>query len=86
MCRLPRVAFVIMRLAAMPIACFAIVAMLPASARANLADDRSRCLARTGVPAQAKFDACTAVIESGQETPRGLISAFNSRGNVHLSN
>ena len=60
--------------------------MLPAALRAQQADDRSRCFAREGVSPEQKLEGCTALIESGGQTPQGLVAAFNSRGNVHLNN
>src|SRR3979409_1406992 len=58
--------------------------MLPAALRAQ-SEERSRCLARGGVSPEQKLNSCTAVIESGQETPQGLVAAFNNRGNANLS-
>jgi len=60
--------------------------MLPAATRAQQADDRSRCFAREGVSPGDKLESCTAVIQSGGQTPQGLVAAFNSRGNAHLNN
>ncbi len=60
--------------------------MLPVAIRAQQSDDRSRCFAREGVSAEDKLQSCTAVIQSGGQTPEGLVAAFNSRGNVHLNN
>jgi tetratricopeptide (TPR) repeat protein len=60
--------------------------MLPATARAQPIDERSRCLAREGVSPDQKVDSCTAVIDSGRETPQGLVAVLNSRGNAHLNN
>src|SRR6266566_782465 len=60
--------------------------MLPAAIRAQQSDDRSRCFAREGVSPEQKLANCTAVIESGGQTPQVLVGAFNSRGNAHLNN
>src|SRR6267143_4719524 len=60
--------------------------MLPAAIRAQQSDDRSRCFAREGVSPEDRLESCTAVIQSGGQTPQGLVAAFNSRGNVHLNN
>src|SRR5215470_17566350 len=60
--------------------------MLPAAIWAQQSDDRSRCFAREGVSPEQKLVSCTVVIESGGQTPQGLVAAFNSRGNAHLSN
>src|SRR5258706_429206 len=60
--------------------------MLPAATRAQQSDDRSRCFAREGASPEDKLQSCTAVIQSGGQTPQGLVAAFNSRGNVHLNN
>jgi tetratricopeptide (TPR) repeat protein len=59
---------------------------LPAAIRAQQSDDRSRCFAREGVSPEDKLESCTAVIQSGGQTPQGLVAAFNSRGNAHLNN
>jgi len=59
---------------------------LPAAIRAQQSDDRSRCFAREGVSPGDKLESCTAVIQSGGQTPQGLVAAFNSRGNAHLNN
>src|SRR5215475_15387002 len=64
----------------------AMTMMLPAAVVAQQSDDRSRCFAREGVSPEQKLVSCTAVIESGGQTPQGLVAAFNSRGNAHLSN
>jgi len=53
---------------------------LPAAIRAQQSDDRSRCFAREGVSPEDKLESCTAVIQSGGQTPQGLVAAFNSRG------
>jgi tetratricopeptide (TPR) repeat protein len=60
--------------------------ILPARTEAQQSDDRSRCLAREGVSPEDKLASCTAVIQSGGQTPQGLVAVFNSRGNIHLSN
>src|SRR6516162_6102103 len=60
--------------------------MLSPALRAEQSEARTRCFAREGVSIEQKLDACTAVIESGQETPRGLIAVFNARGNARLDN
>jgi tetratricopeptide (TPR) repeat protein len=60
--------------------------MLPAAIHAQQSDDRSRCFAREGVSPEDKLQSCTAVIQSGGQTPQGLVAVFNSRGNIHLSN
>ena len=60
--------------------------MLSPAVRAEQSEARTRCFAREGVSIEQKLDACTAVIESGQETPRGLIAVFNARGNARLDN
>jgi tetratricopeptide (TPR) repeat protein len=62
----------------------AITMMLPAAVRAQQSDDRSRCFAREGGAPEQKLASCTAVIESGGQTPQGLVAALNSRGNVYL--
>jgi len=59
--------------------------MLPAAISAQQSDDRGRCFAREGVSPEQKLRSCTAVIEAGGQAPQGLVAAFNSRGNVHLS-
>jgi len=59
--------------------------MVPAPIRAQQSDERRQCFAREGVAPEQKLESCTAVIESGGQTPQGLVAAFNSRGNVHLS-
>jgi len=58
----------------------ALMAALSSAAAAGLPEERRQCFARDGVPADQKLVACTALIESGQETPQGLVTAFNTRG------
>jgi tetratricopeptide (TPR) repeat protein len=64
----------------------AVIAMLPRTLHAEQSEARSRCLAREGPSIEQKLDACTAVIESGQETSRGLVAIYNARGNAYLGN
>jgi tetratricopeptide (TPR) repeat protein len=60
--------------------------MLAGRVCAEQSEARTRCLAREGVSIEQKLEACTAVIETGQETPRGLVAVFNARGNARLGN
>jgi tetratricopeptide (TPR) repeat protein len=60
--------------------------VLSGAIAAQQSDERRRCFASEGVTPQQKLESCTAVIESSRQTPQGLVAAFNSRGNVHLSN
>ena len=59
---------------------------LPATIAAQQPDERRQCFASEGVTPEQKLASCTAVIESGGQTPQRLAAAFNSRGNVHLAN
>jgi tetratricopeptide (TPR) repeat protein len=59
--------------------------VLPATVEARQSDKQSRCFAREGVSPEQKLEGCTAVIESGRQTSRGLVVAFTNRGNALLS-
>src|SRR5215475_15329381 len=63
----------------------AMTMMLPAAVVARQSDDRSRCFAREGVSPEDKLASCTAVIQSGGQTPQGLVAAYANRGNAHLN-
>jgi len=62
-----------------------ITIVLPATVCAQQPEERRRCFAREGVTPEQKLESCTALIESGGQTSQTRVAAFNSRGNVHLS-
>src|SRR5580704_5273224 len=53
---------------------------LSSGASAQLSDIMRLCSGRSEVPIEQKLGACTAVIESGQETPQYRAVAFERRG------
>jgi tetratricopeptide (TPR) repeat protein len=73
------------RAAAVALTAVTIIAF-PATVFAQQSDERRRCFASEGVTPEQKLAACTAVIESGGQTPQALVAVFNSRGNIHLGN
>src|SRR5215471_5979792 len=60
-------------------------AVLSGAASAGPAEERRQCLAREGISVEQKLAACTALIESGGETPQGLVAALISRGIAYHS-
>jgi tetratricopeptide (TPR) repeat protein len=59
--------------------------VLPTTVSAQQSDERRQCFASEGVTLQQKLDSCTLLIESGGQTSQIRVAAFNSRGNIHLS-
>jgi tetratricopeptide (TPR) repeat protein len=59
--------------------------VLPATVCAQQSDEGRRCFASAGVTPEQKFESCTLLIESGEQTSQTRVAAFNSRGNVHLN-
>jgi tetratricopeptide (TPR) repeat protein len=58
--------------------------VLPTTLSAQQSDVWRRCFASEGVTPEQKLESCTLLIESGGQTSRARVAAFNSRGNVHL--
>jgi tetratricopeptide (TPR) repeat protein len=55
-------------------------ALLPTAASAQSSTYWSQCLGRESFIVDAVIDGCTAVIQSGQEPPEKLATAFDNRG------
>jgi tetratricopeptide (TPR) repeat protein len=58
---------------------------LPTTVCAQQSDEQHRCFASEGVTPEQKLASCTLFIESGGQISQTRVAAFNSRGNVHLS-
>jgi tetratricopeptide (TPR) repeat protein len=74
-----------MRLTAAVALTAVITIVLPTAVCAQQSDERRRCFASEAVTPQQKLESCTLLIEAGGQTPQTRVGAFNSRGNVHLS-
>jgi tetratricopeptide (TPR) repeat protein len=70
---------------------FAAVALMAATilpsvqASAQQSTRRDECFAQNGVSPDLRLSACTAVIESGKESPRVLADALMRRGNAYFN-
>jgi len=54
-----------------------------ASVPASQASNRTRCAGTDNAPVDQRVAACTAVIQSGDETPQSLALAFSNRGHAY---
>jgi tetratricopeptide (TPR) repeat protein len=54
-----------------------------ASVRPSQAANRARCAGSDNAPVDQRVTACTAVIQSGEETPQSLALAFSNRGHAY---
>jgi tetratricopeptide (TPR) repeat protein len=57
----------------------------PVQASAQQSTERDECFAQNGVSPDLSLSACTAVIESGKESPRVLTDALMRRGNAYFN-
>ena len=55
----------------------------PIPVRTSQAANRARCAGADNAPADRRAAACTAVIQSGEETPQSLALAFSNRGHAY---
>jgi tetratricopeptide (TPR) repeat protein len=58
---------------------------LATAASAQQSQGRPQCLATAGVPLEQQLADCTALIESGQQTQRGLAMLYNTRANAYFA-
>src|SRR5215469_8549694 len=74
-----------MRLTAAAALTAVITIVLPTTVCAQQSDERRRCFAGEGVTPQQTLESCTLLIEAGGQPPQTRVGAFNSRGNIYLS-
>jgi tetratricopeptide (TPR) repeat protein len=74
-----------MRMIAAVVLTAVITIVLPTAVCAQQPDERRQCFASEGVAPEQKLESCTLLIETGGQTSQTRVAAFNSRGNVHLT-
>ena len=67
------------------VALMAATILVPVRASAQQSTERDQCFAQNGVSPDLRLSACTAVIESGKESPRVVTDALMRRGNVYFN-